>query len=264
MNIKFEAISPEEFEFLIEEILVAKSFTIISRPARGPDQGSDLIAERHVTDDMGVANREIWLVECKHNATSGKSVKEADIGNFELKMKQHNANRYLLATTTAVSVTVKNQIQALSNDNSSNRKAIFWQNKDLCRLAEEYKSIFRRYQPWLEEAEKLCEHIRNDHRLFSSHRGVMPWKDILVVYGNDGYDPVPEEGISKYVKRTRRQVEILQQGFDKMNIKQLAFGKSKDGATWVILVESTDIKMLQTYLTAAFILALEEQQKDVD
>jgi len=258
MKISFETISSEEFEYLCEQLLEKKGFTITSRPARGPDQGRDLLVERYIVDDMGVRNREIWLIECKHFANSGKSVKENDIGNFDLKMRQHGANRYLLVTTTTVSETVKNQLQALSNDNSSNRKAIFWNRHDLDRFAEEYQTVFSRYFPWVNQANIICEHIRNDHRLFSIHRGSMPWGDnITVMYGNDGYDPEPGEPINMYNTRTRMQVKLIEDKLKDIGLKQLAFGKSRDGATWVILVESTDIARLNAIVWEAFLSAMQ-------
>jgi hypothetical protein len=82
MKIDFSKVSPEDFEFLCEDILRSKDFSISDRPARGPDQGRDILAVRDVTDDMGITNREVWLVECKQLAISGRSVREADVGNF--------------------------------------------------------------------------------------------------------------------------------------------------------------------------------------
>ncbi|WP_429181351.1 restriction endonuclease [Aeromonas salmonicida] len=259
----FKLLSGEQFESLVEEILVAKGFQILSRPARGPDQGCDILAARDVLDDMGISSREIWLVECKNNAVSGKSVKTDDIGNFELKMRQHKANRYLLANTTIASETVKQQFKALSEDESINRKAIFWSGQDVIRLLDDFNEIRMRYQPWHKEAEKLCEHINGTHQLMANHRGVMEWGDgITAVYGNDGYDPRPGEPISKYVKRTRRQVEIFENGIEKKGFNKLAFAKSKNGVTWVILVESNDINTLSAFIQASFMLALEEQMAE--
>jgi len=258
--VNFKLLSGEKFESLVEEILVAKSFQILSRPARGPDQGCDILAARYILDDMGVSSREVWLVECKNNAVSGKSVKIDDIGNFELKMRQHKANRYLLANTTTASETVKQQLKALSEDESTNRSAIFWSGQDIIRLLEDFSEISMRYQPWHKEAEKLCEHINGTHQLMANHRGVMKWgENITAVYGNDSYDPLPGKPVSEYETRTRRQVEIFEKAIEAKGLKKLAFAKSKEGVTWVVLVESSDINTLGALINDSFWHAYEEQ-----
>src|ERR1043166_4860307 len=106
MHADFDLLSPEDFEFLCEDLLRAKSLTIKARPARGPDAGKDILAVRDVTDDIGLSYRERWLVECKHLSRSGRSVTEKDLGNVELRMKLHQSNRYLLISSTTVSETV--------------------------------------------------------------------------------------------------------------------------------------------------------------
>ncbi|WP_347927259.1 restriction endonuclease [Pseudomonas helvetica] len=256
----FSNLNGEQFESLIEEVLIAKGFTVTSRPARGPDQGCDIIVERYVTDDMGLSQQEVWLVQCKNNSVSGKSVRESDIGNFYLKMQQHRANRFLLATTTTPAETVKSQFKALNEDSSLNRKAIFWNYQDLIIILDKFEEIRNRYQYWDAEAENLCELITSDHKLFSYHRGVMPWGDKkTAIYGNDGYDPNPGEPINEFTRRTRRQVEILIKLVKQEDLQTLAFGKSKSGATWVVLVNSNDQVKLSEMLNSAFWAAYEEQ-----
>src|ERR1051325_1955369 len=126
----FSHLSPEEFELLCEDILRSLSFTIESRPARGPDKGKDIIATRYVTDLIGNVEEERYLVECKHFSKSGKSVQESDIGNFQAKISLHHANRYLLITTTIPSETVKDHLSAISRDPTNSYKAGFWARHD--------------------------------------------------------------------------------------------------------------------------------------
>src|SRR4051794_22482774 len=108
----FTKLNPEEFEFLCEDLLRAQGFTIESRPGRGPDRGKDIIAVKHTTDLLGNLDEEKFLVECKHFAKSGKSVQEADIGNFLAKLSVHQANRFLVMTSTVPSQTVRDQLSA--------------------------------------------------------------------------------------------------------------------------------------------------------
>jgi len=78
MQIDFSQIDYEDLEFLTSDLLRYQGFTIESPPARGPDQGKDLIAVRSVTDDIGFTDTERCLVECKHFFVSGKSVRESE------------------------------------------------------------------------------------------------------------------------------------------------------------------------------------------
>jgi hypothetical protein len=255
-----DEIDAEEFESLCEELLLAKGFTIQSRPARGPDQGKDMLATRDVTDDMGIVIREVWLVECKHFGASGASVREKDIGNFEARMKLHRANRYLLVSSTTVSETVRNQLDAVSQDESSARRATFWTRQDLLRLLGENPEVGRRYAPHQQAAEKIVELIRNDHKLLSVHRGAMAWgNDATVVYGNDGYRPIDESAPDPKNVRTHRQIALLRLMLKDKGWQEIAFAASPDGVTWVLLVRSTEVDTLKQILWACFMKALEEQ-----
>jgi len=187
MNVGLDSISPEDFEFLCEDLLRAKAFTIESRPARGPDGGKDMLAVRDVTDDMGLVHRERWLVECKHFAGTNRSVTEKDIGNIELRMKRHHANRYLLISSGAVGETVKSQLHALSRDETSPRMAIFWVKSDLVRFLNEFPSIQKRYfATWDDEAKEAAVLLHTHY--FVAHRGSILWRPgVTAIFGNDGF-----------------------------------------------------------------------------
>jgi hypothetical protein len=53
------------------------------------------------------------------------------------------------------------------------------------------------------------------------------------------------------------QVKLIEDKLKDIGLKQLAFGKSRDGATWVILVESTDIARLNAIVWEAFFSAMQ-------
>jgi len=175
--INWENIDSENFEFLIEDILKCKGFNIPQRPARGPDQGKDIIAERQTTDNMMIVTNEKYIVECKHFYTSGKSVRESDLGNFLLKIMQHKANRYLIATSSVLSETVKNQLTALSDSPSHNIKCTFWVKSDLESFLLNEPEILKKYFGPLgslsqsEKIEVVANYLKEHH--FQEHRGAI-------------------------------------------------------------------------------------------
>ena len=233
MQVDFTAITPEDFEYLCADLLRYAGFTIESRPARGPDQGKDLIATRTVTDDMEISETQRYLVECKQMAISRKSVQEKDIGNFEIRMKQHKCNRYLLITTTAVSETVKNQLQAVTSDESTVRKATFWAKPELIGRLQKHADIYRKYfRSWQAEAEEAVNYV-NGH-LFPAHRGALLWcPGVTAVFGNDGYGH----------PKVQAEIERLRNKLRAQELEELGF--SSCGAySWVVLVKSADAQGL--------------------
>lgn len=235
MEIDFRTITHEEFEYLCEDILKAKGFTVKERPARGPDGGKDLIVVRDVTDDMGISIRETWLVECKHYSKSNKSVKEADLGNVEARMKANGANRYLLITSTTVSEVARRQISAISEDNTSYRMGIFWTKTDLIKYLCEYNSILNRYFfSFGKQAEVAGKLIRQHH--YTAHRGAVLWtNEITVVFENRGHD-----------------IEEMRSLLKHQNLKEISHYISEDGQTWVILIGSSSAHDLNEIVWSKF------------
>ena len=224
MNLDLNDISWEEFEFLCEDILREKGFVIENRPATGPDQGKDMIATRNRVDDMGIVYKEIWLVECKHLIKRKGSVKEVDLGNIELRMKLHQANRYLLVTSITVSETVKNQLKAISDDPETTRMATYWAKHDVIRLLEQYEHIRKRYLHSWEHQEKEVAEILNDHH-FEAHRGAVLWRT----------------GISAiFENRDERNIGFYKARLQERKIEELAIGHSSGGGTIVMLVRYGD------------------------
>jgi hypothetical protein len=226
MNINFETISFEDFEFLCEDLLRTKGFTIKSRPSRGPDKGKDIIAVRDVSDDMGITFREEWLVECNHFAANNRSVREVHIGNFEVKMKLHNANRYLLITSSTVSENVKDQLKAISEDQSSSRMATFWAKHDLVRMLKEYTDVHDRYfSSWEKQAIEAANMLNSHHG--SAHRGAILWcPEVTAIF--------EARANNTYALQKDKVRKLLQ---DK-GLKELAYGEGDTETTWVILVHS--------------------------
>jgi Restriction endonuclease len=73
--------SQDSFELFTRDFLEFLGYKIVLDPSRGPDGGKDVVVEEKRT---GVGGDTIikWLVSCKHNAHSGRSVNTNDDANI--------------------------------------------------------------------------------------------------------------------------------------------------------------------------------------
>lgn len=117
-----------DFELLIRELLYNKGLEVYWS-GKGPDGGKDLLCiERYQSCFKEFTRR--WLVQCKHNAHSGKSVGISELGVIENSCGLYNADGYLLVCSTFPSATVVQTLEGIEN----NRKitTAFWD----CRTLE--------------------------------------------------------------------------------------------------------------------------------
>lgn len=235
----FKKLTPYDFEYLVEDILIKKGFNITSRPALGPDQGRDMIAERLVTDDMRITTHEIYLVQCKHFLNKKQnSVKERDIPNFITKVKKHEANRYLLVTSANVSETVKDLFQTENRDNTSGIKCSFFSKQDLMDYIMPFPDLVLKYFEYpkrsiLDKADEILKYIYTHQ--FQVHRGAMLYDErTSVVFGNDGYRS----------QERQMSIRIFRAFLKSQSITELAYKKSEGGTSWVLLVDYADAKLL--------------------
>jgi formylglycine-generating enzyme required for sulfatase activity len=138
--------SGEDFELLCEDLLQAMGFTIEAKVARGPDLGKDIIATRTLPDLAGFSEPHRYLVECKHYAKSGKSVREADIGSPIGRMGNHNCDRYILVTSTVPSEKVRAQLDGIPNL-APHCRATTWSKGDLTGFLDAHPDVRERYFP---------------------------------------------------------------------------------------------------------------------
>ena len=137
----------EEFELLCEELLRAEGLTIIKRPSRGPDSGADMIASTSKKDALGFEEESKILVECKHYAHSGRSVRESNTGSIVERTISNNCNKYLLITSTVPSSGLAKQIQAISSNPSIPIAASFWSKNDIEGRLQAYTALIDRFFP---------------------------------------------------------------------------------------------------------------------
>ncbi len=137
--------SGEDFELFCEELLRAEGFSIEKRPSRGPDAGADMIVSITKQDVLGVAEESRILVECKHNAHSGRSVRESDVGLIIERTVSNHCNKYLLITSTIPASGLATQIREISSNPSIPITASFWSKSDIERILERHNDLVVRY-----------------------------------------------------------------------------------------------------------------------
>lgn len=114
----------KEFELLIRELLFAKGYKVYWSGV-GPDGGRDLlcIEERQ---SFFAPDKKRWLIQCKHNAHSKKSVSIEDLDDIVDSCMQHDATGFILACSTQPSSAVVNRLEAITNNPKNNITAIYW------------------------------------------------------------------------------------------------------------------------------------------
>lgn len=137
-----------DFERFVEELLNALGWTIISKAAIGPDGGKDIIASISETLPTGKQRNRKYVVQCKHNAHSGKTVYPKDISDFILMPQKHNAQGWLLVTSTKVSQNVVANISAACQTKPG-VEFDHWDKRKLEALVldERCREILKRYFP---------------------------------------------------------------------------------------------------------------------
>ncbi len=84
----------DTFELFTRDFLQLLGYRIIESPDRGADGKRDLI----VDEILSGINSEVtlrWLVSCKHYASSGKAVSDADEINISDRLKQHECDGFM-------------------------------------------------------------------------------------------------------------------------------------------------------------------------
>jgi len=121
-------------------------FTIEAKVARGPDLGKDIIATKAVPDDAGFLDTHRYLIECKHYAKSGRSVREPDVGSPIARMGTYDCDRYILITTTVPAEKTRVQLASITNT-VPQYKATVWHEGDLARFLDQHPDVRERYFP---------------------------------------------------------------------------------------------------------------------
>jgi hypothetical protein len=103
-----------KFEQLVREILIRSGFEV-HWTGVGPDAGRDLVVTEKSDGSLAAFERK-WLVSCKHNANSGKSVGLNDVNDIVDTCEVVNAQGFLLACSTQPSSTVVRRFEELNGN----------------------------------------------------------------------------------------------------------------------------------------------------
>jgi len=101
-----------KFEQLTRELAIRSGFEV-HWTGVGQDGGRDLVITEKAEGALAPFERK-WLVSCKHNAHSGKSVGLADIANVTDACAAVGASGFLLACSTQPTSTVVNRLQEIA------------------------------------------------------------------------------------------------------------------------------------------------------
>lgn len=135
----------DDFELLIRELLYNKGLEVYWS-GKGPDGGKDLLCiERYQSHFKWFTRR--WLVQCKHNAHSGKAVGVSELGGIENSCGLYNADGYFLVCSTFPSATVVSTLDGIERNGKIT--TAFWDCRALERqlLVPENWSIVNMFFP---------------------------------------------------------------------------------------------------------------------
>lgn len=131
MRIDFRELPADgnDFELLVRELLYSKGLEVYWS-GKGADGGKDLLCvEKQPSCVKGSSRR--WLVQCKHNAHSGRAVGPADLESIVDACAEHNASGYLLACSTYPSSALVRRLEEI--ENSKGILTQFWDFRTLER-----------------------------------------------------------------------------------------------------------------------------------
>lgn len=111
-----------KFEQLVREILLTEGFEIHWTGA-GADGGRDLVLTEKLSGPLS-ENKRKWLVSCKHNAHSGKSVNPTDLGDFSADCSAIDASGYLLVCSTQPTSAAVKRLEEVKS--AKNIETLFW------------------------------------------------------------------------------------------------------------------------------------------
>lgn len=133
----------DTFELFSRDFLEILGYEIIQHPDRGADGKKDLIVQEARPGLSGVTHIK-WLVSCKHNAHSGKSVSDIDEPNILDRVSVHQCDGFIgfYSTLPATSLgtnfnALKNKIQIQSFDREQIEKILLETPQGL-KLASRY------------------------------------------------------------------------------------------------------------------------------
>lgn len=171
------------FEQLVRELLLRDDL----RPfwtGRGADSGRDLLVEERLTGPLS-DERRTWLVDCKHFASSGRSVGVRDIIDIKDRCARVGAEGFLLATSTSPSSELVRKLDEISL--SGELATRYWDAVEIEKrlltptkfaLAQQFFPSFASAMPWRvyysERENRWIAHYLGNFLYAESRAGIDP------------------------------------------------------------------------------------------
>lgn len=114
----------QDLELLVRELLFRQGFSV-HWSGKGADGGRDLVCVERRGSFFQQDERS-WLIQCKHNANSGKSVGVAELDDISDSCAHHDCRGYLLVCSTYPSSAVVNRLEGISNNPRNLLVASYW------------------------------------------------------------------------------------------------------------------------------------------
>ena len=126
-------------------LLLTKLGLTATWTGRGSDQGKDLLA-MEVLPSLVSSKSRVWLVSCKDYSQSRKSVPESELPSVENKLRQHDADGFLLITTTTPSTGAKAVLDGLDQRGIPTK---VWDAPELeaLLLSQEMRDLLKQFFP---------------------------------------------------------------------------------------------------------------------
>ncbi len=146
-----------KFEQLIRELLIRSRFEV-HWTGVGQDSGRDLILIEKSEGELAPFERK-WLVSCKHNAHSGKSVGHNDINGFTDACSAIGAEGFLLVCSTQPSSTVVKRLEETTAQGKIITK--IWDSIEIEKRLTTPTTLPLIYQFFIESAKNFVWQIYN-------------------------------------------------------------------------------------------------------
>ena len=104
----------DQWELFARDFFVEQGLVVESAPSRGADAGKDLLVSEQQIGRLG-ARKFTWLVSCKNNAKSGKSVGVGEETDILERLRQHNADGFIGFYSTLASSALSTRLQSLKD-----------------------------------------------------------------------------------------------------------------------------------------------------
>lgn len=137
----------DDWELFSRDLLQSIGMHVESPPSRGADHGKDLLVSE--TLPGRIANMRLrWLVSCKHFATSGKSVNEAEEPNILERIRGFQADGFIGVYSTIASSGLNHRLEQLRTSGDIKDFRILDHREIENRLVTGgYSSLLMRYFP---------------------------------------------------------------------------------------------------------------------